>query len=323
MSRETPTQLQEQNPSYFPESKMDVYDQVYDQLVTEYKESAIKPGDFSDLYGQSVIKDDTKYVKKMEKRFTEQEGDQGPSEKIRKRAEILEALLAEQIELGEWFGPDAQTINTSRYDDIVNGVDMAIEFEREEGFKHLALSIDVTSGDKIVAEKLERIRQQIEAGQLTQIKYFLSEKSDIRGELRNMPRVIIGADPKTIRELSELWLTVKNLRRVLQKKEGLSEDSIKSTRERIKEAIQKLAEHKIQQQLLLEIEMQLRCFVKLAIKSNRPEVAQKYQNALDLVASIVTEKEILREELDTTEDAVFQSIRLGVKTLEITNLTGP
>ena len=69
------------------------------------------------------------------------------------------------------------------------------------------MGIDVTSGPGSVKEKLNIIREKIEKGKLGEIKYLISERSNIKGWHGNIPSFIVGADPRTTHELAELWLT--------------------------------------------------------------------------------------------------------------------
>src|SRR5258708_26388042 len=89
---------------------------VFDLLVIEHKKSAIKLRDFLSLYGPTVIEADQRYIderrKKIEQSHTE------PT----KRSEIVEALISEQIELSDWFGPEAATIVPSEFDDLKNWI---------------------------------------------------------------------------------------------------------------------------------------------------------------------------------------------------------
>ena len=73
----------------------------------------------------------------------------------------------------------------------------------------MALAIDETFSHD-VDEKFKRIKEEIKRGELTQIKYFISERLNIRGELSKIPRVVIGIDAKQQKEIGELWLEKNN-----------------------------------------------------------------------------------------------------------------
>lgn len=255
---------------------------VYELLVPRHKASAIKIEDFSDLYGEEVIKRDKEYVEKK-KAGIEKHGTL-PT----KRAEILEAILSEQIELSNWLGQEAETIIPSEYDDSAHGVDVAVEFERAEGFKHMALGVDFTSSAIQIREKLLKAKEHILKNDLTEIKYFISEKSHIRGEISKIPWLIVGADTHLLRELSKLWITKYQPPNVT---DGISEETQKYLSEQRKNAQKKLANHRMQNLLLDELEMELVAFMEFADRNNREDIANKYEALLELIRSIKAEKE--------------------------------
>ncbi len=191
-----------------------------------------------------------------------------------KRAKLFEAIVAERAELDNWLGENAQTIVASEYDDIKNGVDLAIEFSTEGGFKHLALSVDVTTSRQVVAQKIERMKKEILNGRLTTIKYFYSEDSNIRGQLMRVPRVLIGADIATAKELAALWLKTKRPK----------------DNQEARQSLQALALHRIQFQILEEIKTQLEYFIEFARENKKEELVLEYQRALETISKILEQK---------------------------------
>ncbi len=63
---------------------------------------------------------------------------------------------------------------------------------------------------KMLKKKFNCIKKEIEEGKLARIKYFVSEHMNIRGELKKVPRLVIGADRETVKELGELWINRDN-----------------------------------------------------------------------------------------------------------------
>jgi len=243
----------------------------------------IDPYDFSDIYRD--VDRDVAYVKKMEKTFKEDAEQSSPElREIRKSARVFEAIVHEQTELSEWFGQSATTITPSRFDDIKNGVDDIVEFQEGPGTaSHLALAIDVTTSPDMRA-KLDRIREEIKRGHLTEIKYFKSEVLDIKGLRQNVPRVVVGAERKTIHNLMELWLN-------------------NDTRA--------LAEHPIQIQMLEEIRSQLIAFRDYAESVGQEKLVATYNKTLKIVESVFKEKKIRpgKHIDDFKNDEVFLSIQ--------------
>ncbi|MFA6407338.1 MAG: hypothetical protein WCV80_01375 [Candidatus Paceibacterota bacterium] len=236
-------------------------DQGFKKAERLLSQEAIKPRSFADLYGEDSVKEDELYVEKMEAEF-----EQGHSPEMRetqKLATIFEAIVHDNADMSEWFGSDAEAIKPSRFDDIKNGVDTIIEIQEDErSASHLGLAIDATFSQDM-EKKFTRIRREIDAGELAKVKYFQSEHLSIRGELSNLPRVVIGADAKTIKELNELWL------------EGKKRD---------------LGKHSVQFQILEEIVMQLEAFRRYAEEKNKKELAIIYESTRSLVAGILSKK---------------------------------
>ena len=112
-------------------------------------------------------------------------------------------------------------------------------------------------------------------------KYFKSDKTHYMGSLSQIPRVIIGADSKTVQELGELWLKRKN---------------------------KELAEHQIQFQILDQILIQLESFEEYAEECNQPEIAEIYKKSHKIIMEIYEQKEATVN--DTGErDSMFEKIK--------------
>ncbi|KKU94346.1 MAG: hypothetical protein UY26_C0002G0128 [Candidatus Jorgensenbacteria bacterium GW2011_GWA1_48_13] len=218
----------------------------------------IKEKDFIDLYGEDNVERDLAEIQKIEASPEYRE----PS----KMATVLEAIIHEQAELSDWLGPDARTMKTSRYDDVKNGVDEIVEFTGEPGkTSRLALGIDVTF-NPVLDKKLERIVSKIERGELAQVKYFKS--SSLRGEVQQIPEVVVGADQRTVEQLIPVWLA---------RDQG------------------KLAQHPMQIIMLEEIRLQLEAFAAYARAVGQPAIAETYETDLAIANELLTQKEDLRK----------------------------
>lgn len=223
-------------------------DQMSAKAERVIRKDEIRPDEFSYLYGKENVENDMKYVSDMEAKF---ENQASPEQKrARRLAEVFEAVVHEQGELSEWFGPDAETIKTSRFDDIKNGVDNIVEFrEKNRSASHVAFAIDVTFSNEM-DKKFDRIRKEIDDGELAKVKYFYSEYLGIRGELTKIPRFVVGAESKTVKEIGELWIEGK-------KKE--------------------LGNHWVQFQILEEIIEQADAFAEYADRYGKHDVAEAYR----------------------------------------------
>lgn len=217
-------------------------------------EESIDPQQF-DNFDPATIARDVEYVKRMEAVFVQQNN--ADMQEAKQFGLILEAMIHEQAELNDWLGEEVTTVKASRFDDIANGIDSIAEFHRDGGVSHLALAIDVTHGDP--TRKLIKIREEIDAGRLSEIKYFASSDGNFQGSLKKVPRVIVGADRKTIIDLAQLWTENKKT---------------------------DLAKHPVQLQLLDEIILQLRTFINYAEANGKDAVIDIYRKQLRLVESI-------------------------------------
>jgi len=221
----------------------------------------IKPLSFADLYGEGEVAKDEEYVVKMEEEFERTHTPE--TRETQQLATIFEAVIHDNADMSEWFGPGAEAIKPSRFDDIKNGVDTIVEIQEDDrSATHFGLAIDATFSQDM-DKKFARIRKEIDQGELAKVKYFQSEHLGIRGELSKLPRVVVGADAKTIKELNELWL------------EGKKRD---------------LGKHPVQFQILEEIVLQLETFRRYAEEQNQKELAIIYERTRTLVAGILREK---------------------------------
>lgn len=257
-------------------------DKAFAKAESLFEEDSIKIDDFAD-YGEENIKRDKEYVEDRKKKFAK-ELTPG-KEYFKKLATVFEAIVHDQSEQGEWLGHNATTIKTTDYDDIANGVDSIVEFREEHSASHLAMAIDATFNQD-TGKKFDRIKNEIKKGELATIKYFHSEHLGIKGRKSNIPRVVVGTDIKTIKELSELWLG------------------------KGKENILALANHPIQLQILEEMLLQFETFKNYAQKVNQPEIAAIYEKTHKIVKEIYSEKKKAIKTTDLRHDDVFESIKI-------------
>ena len=233
--------------------------------------------DFANFYAREIIDDDKRVIVDCEQKFLKRAKEDPEKERWQRLALVFEALVLDQTERSNWLGTDAMTIRASKFDDYVNGVDMIVEFP-EEISRHLALAVDVTTSDLLV-KKFLRIREEIDNGRLSQIKYFNSK--NFRGELKNVPRVIIGADRSTIRQVGELWLENKN---------------------------KELAVHPVRKIILDEIMVQLKAFSDYAVSRGKKDIADSYGASLKIIKRIIDEDKERNAPLSPINDKVFSAI---------------
>lgn len=254
-----------------------VVEKAYAKATALFERDAIRPDDFAPPYDARQVADDKALVARLEAKF-------GNDEFAHKKyADVFEAIIYEHIEQSDWFGPTAQTIKTSKFDDYVNGIDLVTEFSNEDqSLTHLGLGIDVTFGTTAMEKKFQRIREEIKTGKLATVKYFQSEHSPIKGTYRDMPRVVIGAEREHITELAARWMDPKMNR--------------------------ELANHPVQTILLDEIEAQLEGFHRYAQTVNQNHLVPVFERQLVLLRRIRRGKSQTGRNL-WPEDRVFGAIK--------------
>lgn len=208
------------------------------------------------------------------------------------RAKIFEALLSEIMQ-HDWF-PGFFLTETSEFDDWINGVDAVLESQSQG---NRAAIIDFTShkDKQKLREKINRILQKIERGELGQVKYFKSQIDGQTHHLKMLPMVIIGLDSRTLTEIIDIY-------------------AAQSKRE--------LANHWVKNAIVEELLKQVAAFQKYINNSNRrgynPASAQKMHQAYEDFKKMVLElkqKISQGEEMDTrirnslsTKDPVYKEL---------------
>lgn len=254
---------------------------LYKELVLPQEAEAIQLEEFSDLYAKEIIEKDSRAVAELEAKFkAEAQNDPEQADWVR-RGKIFEAIVRDQAEMSDWMGPAARVLVPSRYDDIMNGVDGIVEFEDEASKTHMILAVDVTESELGLDRKFQKIKGTIDSGSLSRVKYFKSDT--MRGELTKVPRVVIGADRKSMHEVAELLLEFK-----AAQKEGASKTGKLS--DRFKDIRNKLAESDMQYKVLIEMKAQIAAFRDYAAKVRQPEIKDAYERVLSILNSILEEK---------------------------------
>lgn len=266
-----------------------VLQKAYERARSGRGQEAIEMSDFISDYGEENVANDKLQVEEIEERFKEE------SQEVRdalRLATILEAIITEQVELSEWLGPEVHTRKASRYDDLINKVDVIAEVEHEHTPTHLALAIDVTHG-RYLNDKFNDIKREIETGTLTSVKYFENADQTFKGKLSKVPRVVLGMDKEALFELTELWMEGNNT---------------------------KLAAHPVQLEILEEIQLQLEQYRDYALRCDKDDLVKIYDRQLRIIESIVSlpEKQELARSYDAdrgyrTHDETYKAIRLGAR----------
>lgn len=166
-------------------------------------EDAIDPNLFVDVYTEDAVARDLKYVEDMKKLFSQENLVQ------KKYSDVFEAIIYQHVSQSNWLGEDAHTILVSEYDDIANGMDVAVRVDNTSNtFPYLGMGVDVTFGTTGVSKKMSRIFNEIDSGRLGKIRYFMDPEFDDRfkGELSKIPHLVVGVKRDHVQELATDWM---------------------------------------------------------------------------------------------------------------------
>ncbi len=290
---------------------------LYAILAPEIAKKALAMDSLEGVYTKEVIDRDKAQVEALKEKFARG----GTPEASRKGGKLFEAITYEGIENAGFLGGDASYIPASPYDDYINKIDGIVEFEEGKGSRsHVALGIDVTKNRVDLFDKFSAIKNGIDEGKLSFVKYFVSD--NFRGELRNVSRVIIGADERMTEDISHLILGNIRLRETLRglgKEEG-SDGMRENLRKKIEEASAKIGEHPLQWIILSEMKDQLGVFRDYALQKGRAHIAEEYGKIYEIVEDIIKSKE--EDLMDTgkkrndeviREDQVYRLIKEELK----------
>jgi hypothetical protein len=238
----------------------------------EHKMKGREMDDFADLYTAEGIQADRSKLEYIKEKIDEKErslrlekGEDWHEKHVHSKemADSFEGVLSSAK---TWFGINAETYPTTEFDDVINGVDVVIEHNVGGAFMHNGAAIDITyGGPKFVHKKLDKIAKKImEKGQLSEVKYFKSEKANITGRLNNIPTVVVGASADTVMELVNLYAEKNDA---------------------------ELARHPFQFQVIDQILSQCEFFIEIAASGNLPEekrdqVVNAYRKLREVVLNV-------------------------------------
>jgi hypothetical protein len=177
---------------------------LYEKIHHQMQKVAIDPRQFIDPYDAEMVHSDIakarSFVESTSRenaatRFSEQLS----LDEVRKLAEIAEYQVFMGINREGWL-PYCSGIKTSEYDDVINGIDMVLEYSNQNALAHLGLGIDVTFSQNLKS-KFAKIKHSIDTDTLSSIKYFDSPRSGIHGRLSGIPKVVVGLDVPVLHDV--------------------------------------------------------------------------------------------------------------------------
>ena len=190
-------------------------------------------------------------VNKAEKTFADQvenlpEDARQKHEIAKKLADCLEGII---LNVKTWFGPTSNIYPTTRYDDFFNGVDLVAERMNGDIANHHGFALDITyAGYNTILKKVNRIADRLKTGKLGKVDFFKSKDGRFKGQLGEIPLVVIGADGNTMRGLVNMFA------------EG--ED-------------QMIEDHAVQFQIVDQVLMQCEVFINIAEGIEDQEISER------------------------------------------------
>ena len=234
---------------------------AFEKAARVIEKESIKETDFADLYGSENVTRDA--MKAVEVKTRLDRNDSPEEKEAAKLATVLEAVIHTQVNNNQWFGRYAKSLRSTKYDDLVNGIDGITEFKVPQiPTNYLALGIDITYRSNM-GKKFDRIKAEIDEGTLATIKYLRSSDKTVRSEVKQVPRLVVGVDGQTCQALAKAWY---------EDAPGLKTNPVRF-------------------QIVKEMHLQLETFAAYAKKAGKPELAEKYLQSLNVVTPLLKEME--------------------------------
>ncbi len=237
----------EQNDYVLHERAAKRAEEVYDKkMVGRRMKDFAGAGPYTAEYVATCEKDVDDVEKDFERKLgLESQEIREKSEMAKKLADCLEGII---LNVKTWFGPTAQIYPTCRYDDYFNGVDLVAERMSGDTSRHHGFALDITyAGYTTISKKIKRISDKLKQGELGNVDFF-KFNNNIKGQLAEIPLVVIGADGNTMRGLVNVFA------------EG--ED-------------QKIEDHQVQFQIVDQVLMQCDFFINLAQGLEDKEISER------------------------------------------------
>lgn len=227
--------------------------------------------DFIDVYEQKEIVADLRRVENLEAKWAGRRENTQPGDVLLEQASLAaEALVYQEIALGGWFavpGVKVYVEKTSRPDDVLHKVDLVLTFVSESDTEPFAITVDVTAGPGTLMEKVLSIKQEIDEGRLSMVKYHQTLDGE-HGSFDAVPRAVLGIDPTELAALLDLWVHASP------------------------ENKERLHAHPIQRLFVEEIFVQLRQYHHYAVaKKMGDKIIGRLDSALTTFATIRSAKE--------------------------------
>jgi hypothetical protein len=180
-----------------------------DQLITDAKNTVKTTLELADYYAKKtdlVVKMksfgevyDAKEIEADIKLTVEKMNSEEPPSRL---AKILENVVADFG--NKWYDENVRFVQLSPFDDRNARGDVVMEIKN--GDKIIRVLVDLTTGEnpEYTNDKMYNNEKDMREGKLASVKYFNSKMENIKGELKNLPRVVAGVGKTTMSEFLEL-----------------------------------------------------------------------------------------------------------------------
>ena len=231
---------------------------------------------FEPIFGADVVRADKAHVANLKERFKKGKQIDAYGSNC---GTIFEAILHMRLKKGDWIS-NVDAIKPNEFDDFTHGMDEVVRVINPETKKQetvFAIDALTVGGGPLnvgVVKKMDRIKEEVVSNHLPEIKYFLNEETGEVG-IKNIPRIVVAADTKTMQGLNELWM----------ERNG-----------------EELAKHPLQIQILEQIIEQAVAIGSFAKRNGQNEIAEKY-DAIRMWAKKKLNESSKRARTDWNDDA--------------------
>jgi len=246
----------------------------------------IDPLSFKD-YDQTMVRADLLKVKQYKEKNAKT--DTAFKLEMLKLVGGSEHLISTMIEDCGWMGNEAEVVDSSEYDDFINGIDSIAKLAG--GNSYLGLAFDFTF-DSDAVNKIKRIHNEIDNGELPVVKYL--ETDTFKGQMV-VARVIISLDRLVINDLMSKKLDLDRYRKLLRSA-TIDKQTYEKYKQKVNELSTDLANYPLQIDILNQIIAQVEEYLERVLskpegRKNRGTFISLYDSTLSITRSLLEQKQ--------------------------------
>lgn len=162
---------------------------------------------FIDAYGLTKVQAD--YAKVADRMSSHLEHKMSDPEKL---GHIFEAAFLDLASRHNWFGEHSEVKKASKFDDIMNGIDMVTTvLDTTNTVRQFEVASDLTISHNGVAEKFNKVANGVRQGKLATINYYHSDLLGYTGRLTDVPKTVVALDQHNMQRFLRNWLNEPEL----------------------------------------------------------------------------------------------------------------